>query len=237
MSAAEIGKATQFDKSTVQRFVHTLVNAGYLHRNPVTRRYELTIKNVDLGYKFLRSNPMVNKVLPHLAVLSMETDETVSILTLVDTRVVIVARMVSRYGQNPDLITGSSFPAFCTASGLAILSWLPRPEALEILSRSDLRPYTEATVYDVEQIERRLDESKRRGYAVAVEELYRGDISIAAAIIDAQGKPWGAVSIGLSRSRYTPKEAEEKFSQLVIATSQSIHLPEVSVMTPWDASS
>src|SRR5690606_40545501 len=52
------------------------------------------------------------------------------------TEIVLVARFLSRHLMNIEVAVGSRLPAFCTASGTAILSRLPEKECDAILRAS-----------------------------------------------------------------------------------------------------
>lgn len=61
-----------------------------------------------------------------------------------------------------------------------------------------------------------------RGYAVCSEEILINDISIAAPVLDRDGKPVAAVNVAVSKLRYTAAAAETRFAPLVIETAQAI---------------
>jgi DNA-binding IclR family transcriptional regulator len=69
---------------------------------------------------------------------------------------------------------------------------------------------------------RKLEATAARGFAIAVEEIFQGDISLAAAVIDARGEPACAVSLSVSRLRLSPEEAEQRFGPLVMATANAL---------------
>ncbi|OCP15967.1 hypothetical protein BC361_04360 [Ensifer sp. LC54] len=73
-------------------------------------------------------------------------------------------------------------------------------------------------------MKKKLKQSATKGYATAFEEYFHGDLSIAAPVLDANGTPYGAINIAVSRSRYTPEETEERFASLVTAAARSISL-------------
>lgn len=222
MGLSQIAAAADLDVSAAQRFTHTLTKLGYVHKEAATRRFELTAKTLEIGYRFLRGSRLVDKAVPYLLHLSRETEETVNLTVLDGTEIVFVSRFLSRHMLNTDVIIGTRMPAYCTAPGIAMLSHLPETEALRILDASDLKPHTPETTWKKPDLVRKLRQSAQQGYATAFEEYYRGDISIAAAVLDAQGRPEGAVNVAVSRSRYAPGEVVERMSSLVIATAHAI---------------
>jgi len=222
LTLSQIATATGLDKSAAQRFTHTLQVLGYLSKDPVTRQYELTPKTLDLGYHFTRSSALVERSLPYLIHLSQVTSETVSLTVLDGSEIVFVARFLSPHMLNTGVIVGTRRPAYCTAPGIAMLAALPPSEAIDILERSDRRPFTPNTVWEMDALKEKLGHSRERGFALANEEIHIGDISVGAAILSGAGRVAGAVSIGVSRIRYEKEEVVEKFAPLVVAAAQQV---------------
>ena len=97
-------------------------------------------------------------------------------------------RFVSRHVLTPEVIVGTRLPAYCTSSGLAILSALPEDEARAVLSRSNRITYTQYTQTDPDQIMERLARFRQQGYAHTEDEMYLGDIATAVAVLGADGR-------------------------------------------------
>lgn len=222
LSLTQLAAAVDLDKSAVQRFTHTLMQLGLLAKNPQTKRFELTSRTLEFGYRYSRSSPLVRRAAPYLLHLSQETDETVSLTVLDDARIVFISRFQSRHVLNTDVVVGTSLPAYCTAPGIAILSKLPREEVDAILDRSDLRPFTQHTTWKREDLYAKIERAAAVGYGVAWNEYYLGDLSIAAPIIGPDGRPMGAISIAVSAARYQPDEAESRFPGLAVATARAL---------------
>lgn len=222
LSLIQLATAIDMDKSSTQRFTHTLVQLGYLSKDPKSKQFRLTVKLLDLGYHYLMANPLVDKARPYLLHLSKETEETINLTILDGTEIVYLSRFLSRHVLNHDVTVGTRRPAFCTAPGIAMLAGLPQDTTREILERSDLKAYTAHTVFRMEDLLAKIEVTARRGYATAFEEYYYGDLSIAAPVIDAAGVPVAAINIAVSRARYTPNEAEERFSSLVVAAALAV---------------
>jgi DNA-binding IclR family transcriptional regulator len=221
MLARELG----VDKSTAQRFAYTLEHLGYLYKDIETKRYTLTVKALNFSYGYLHSNDLLTRAMPYLIHLSRETEETINITVRDDTEIVFVSRFMSRHLFNTDVTVGTRMPVYCTAPGIAILSQLPRNEALAILKRCDLRPITQQTTWQLEALEKKLELTRSRGWATAFEEYYHDDLSIAAPLFDARGFPCAALTISVSRSRYTPEEAQQRFAPQAVAAARAISHP------------
>jgi DNA-binding IclR family transcriptional regulator len=198
------------------------MHLGFLTKDAATKRFELTSKTLEFGYRYSKSNNLVRRAAPYLLHLSQETDETVSLTVLDDTNIVFISRFQSRHVLNTDVVVGTSLPAFCTSPGIAILSKLPDAEVKSILTRSELRPITPHTTWKKDDLLAKIKWAQSTGYAVAWNEYYIGDLSVAAPINGPHGRPLGAVSIAVSASRYSPEEAESKFAGLAVATARAL---------------
>jgi DNA-binding IclR family transcriptional regulator len=123
---------------------------------------------------------------------------------------------------NTDVIIGTRMPAYATAPGIAMLSRLPEDEAMAVIDASDLKAHTPSTTWQREALRQKLRQSAAQGYATAFEEVYIGDASIAAAVVDHHGRPEAAVNIATSTSRYSHAEVVQRFSSLVIAAAHAV---------------
>ena len=222
LNLSQVASETGMDVSAAQRFTHTLTKLGYLRKDAQTKRFELTAKTLDLGYHFVRSSRLLDRAMPYLMHLSKETEETVNLTVREETEIIFVSRFLSRHVLNTDVIIGTRMPAYATAPGIAMLSRLPEDEAMAIIDASDRRAYTPSTTWQREALREKLRQSAAQGYATAFEEVYIGDASIAAPVVDHHGRPEGAVNIATSTSRYSHEEVVSRFSSLVIAAAHAI---------------
>ncbi|MCZ4354837.1 helix-turn-helix domain-containing protein [Roseovarius aestuarii] len=222
MTLSQIAQRTDLDLSGAQRFAHTLQVLGYLDKDPKTRQFELTVKSLDRAYHFTRSSRLVDRALPILQYLSKETEETVNLTVLDGTEIVFISRFLSRHVLNTDVIIGTRLPAYCMAPGRAILSAMPPEDAEAILAASDIKAHTPNTITDLQALRASIEQTRLDGYATAFEELYRGDGSVAAPILGADGHVMGAVSVAASTLRYSRTAMIETFATMIVAAARSI---------------
>ncbi len=222
LTLSEIAQLTSFDLSAVQRFCHTLNKLGYLDKDPLTRQHSLSLKVLNLSYQYKHSSMLVRAAMPVLQHLSRETEETVSLTVLDGAEIVYVARIQSRHVLQPNVISGTRLPAYCSSAGRAILSQLDPEKVAEVLEASDLREHTPHTVTKPAELLKIIDVSRKQGFATGFEEIYLGDASIAAPIVGSGGKVQGAISIATSVARFNPDTVISNYSSLIIAAAHSI---------------
>ncbi|HEY9067439.1 MAG TPA: IclR family transcriptional regulator [Burkholderiaceae bacterium] len=222
MTLPEVAAATDITKSSAQRMIYTLERLGYVRKHPQTRRYQLTPRVMQLGFNYLAADALVDVATPFVAELARTTGETSNLTEPDGTEMVYVARFVSAKFVPIHMPIGSRIPMYCTASGRAYLSTLQEEQAREILGASKRDAHTEHTCTDLEQIASMLREARRQGYATNREELFLGDMNIAAPIRSAQGQPLGAVHVVAPTSRWSLAEAEQRLAPAVIECARAI---------------
>lgn len=212
------------DKSTAQRFTHTLQFMGYLDKDPVTKTLGVTTRVLDLAHTYLAASPLVAAALPYLSHLNNETKETVNLTVLDGPDVMFISRIVGRHLLSTGVIIGTRLPAYATAAGLAMMSRLDEGQLARVLATSDLKPYTQHTVFEPQKILARLKSIRKKGYAVSAGDYISNDISIGAPILSTSGQVVGGLALAVTSQRFTPSAAEEEFSKHVLAAARSIQV-------------
>jgi len=222
MTLADVAAATDITKSSAQRMVFTLEKLGYLRKHPKTRRYQLTPRVMEIGFNYLAANALIDVANPYLSELTKVTTET-SCLTEPDgLDMVYVARFVSAQFVPVHMPIGSRIPMYCTASGRAFLSALPEDEARALIDASDRVAHTTHTLTEVEAILATLRQARLQGFATNAEELFLGDMTIAAPVLGSQGRPVASVHVVAPTSRWTLEEAVRKLAPTLLLCARSL---------------
>lgn len=224
----EIAVETGLDKSAAQRFTHTLYQLGYLRKDPKTKHYSLAPKVLELGFAYLRTDALVERATPFLMEANRKSEETVNLTELDGTEVVYVARVPSRHVISVDVILGTWLPAYCTAPGRAMLACLPEDEAMALLEASERVGYTPSTITDIGHLMEEIRKAAAEGFAIAAEEHYVGDLSIAAPVLDFSGRPVAAVNIAVPTGRWTVERMRRQLGPIVKRTAEEISRTEGS---------
>ncbi|KVC69605.1 IclR family transcriptional regulator [Burkholderia ubonensis] len=222
MTLAEVAEAAAMTKSSAQRMVYTLEKLGYIRKHPVTRRYQLTPRVMRIGFNYLAADTLIDVANPFLSELTNMTGETSNLTEPDDDEMVYVARFVSTKFVPIHMPIGSRIPMYCTGSGRAFLSALPPGEARDRLCQMEREPFTPRTVTALDDLVALLDDARRNGYATNQEELFIGDMSIAAPVLGNQGRPVAAVHVVAPTSRWTLDEALRKLAPTVIDCARGI---------------
>jgi IclR family pca regulon transcriptional regulator len=222
LTLKQIADKLEIDKSTAQRFTHTLLVMGYLNKDPVTKTLGVTVKLLDLAHIYLATNPLIAAAMPYLIHLSRETGETTNLTVLDGADVVFVSRIVGSHLLSTGVGIGTRLPAYAAATGLAMMSALDDAEVDRLLQKSDLKPVAPNTVYEPGKIRERISAARSKGYVLSVGDYFPNDISLGAPIVSGNGSVVGALSLSMSVDRFTADEAETKFAKLVSAAAKSV---------------
>jgi len=190
----DIAEVTSLNKSTAHRFVAHLEGAGYLFRDE-SKAYMIGPRLVRLGSGTAYQNTLCRISRPILNRVWKITGETVNLAILDGHEVFYVDVLETLHTFHLVSQIGTRRPLHCTALGKAILSKM-EPMAMEEAFRTiRVEHNTPKTITNVGQLRRDLAQSSLRGYALDDEESVTGARCIGSAILDANGKVTGAVSI------------------------------------------
>lgn len=221
LSLTRIARRLDIPVSAAQRFLYTLQQLGYVTKDNNTRTYELSARVLRLASAYLRTNELVRRAGPYMGELNQMIGETINLSVLDDVHIIIIARLPSRFLTDPQVTIGSQMPAFCTASGLAILAQLSAEEAEAIVNRSDRKQYTPRTETDAARIMERLQLCRSRGYSFTNEESFLGDMTISSALMSA-GRPVAALTVAVPTARWTAEDAEARLAPALISAARAM---------------
>ena len=218
----ELSAITGFPPSTIHRIVTTLVERNYFQQDPVTRRYSLSYRFLELGSRFQQQTHLTTIALPHLEQLMAEARESVNLAVRDGDSMVYLDIVQSNYSKL-QLFTqpGARVPLYATGVGKLFLSQMQESELDAYLQRSKPTPYTPHTLVNKAKIVKDLQKIRNRGYSVDNQEMEEGVRCVAALIFDHQGKPAASVSITGAAMRITPDRIEQ-FGTLVKACAGAI---------------
>lgn len=196
---AEVADRLEASRSTVHRYMTTLVALGMLEQHPRTRRYRVALLPVDLGRAALDADRVVRATGDALERLRRQTNCTVRIATSIGLEAVILDSTRSfAPGQGllgVQLRRGATIPKHCTALGKVLLAALEPKQCKELLSTAKLEKRTAKTLTSKRALEAELAEVRDKGFAVEQEEHELGVSGIAVQIDDVKGIPVAAIGL------------------------------------------
>ena len=222
LTLAEITTASGLNKTTVFRILSTLQVAGYLKREPDTKRYRPGLKVLQLGFTAITSLEIRQIARPFLEQLSQQVCEAVSLSVLDGPDIVYVDRV--RYQRIVGVILGmgSRLPAHCTSMGKAMMAYLPVEQLHQQLDEAELIPRTSNSMVDRDVIENELLRVRAQGFATNDEELEMGLRAVAAPIWDNSNRVVAAINISGSTSTISRERMVGELANAVLDASEQI---------------
>jgi IclR family KDG regulon transcriptional repressor len=177
----DLARNTNLNKATAYRLLHSLWQKALVHKTGDNGLYALGPKLLAFAEQYRRSSTMRDAVLPYLEQLVKTTGETAIYCERFEyDSCVTIERRESPHHTRTVIETGVPRPLYIGSSALAILAMLPREEILTILTRKPLQRLTAFTLNSQKQILKKIEEIKRRGYAVSIQERYSYTAGVAA---------------------------------------------------------
>lgn len=216
LSLTEIMERSGLDKSAAQRYAYTLSAEGYLQQNSQTRRYRLGAGVLDLTFHFLRTHALAEALNPLLLQLSQATEQKISLSLRDGPWLVHVLRHQTTTEHYHASLVGRRVPLHSTAGGRAVLSRLEPAEVEQLLAPEHLVANTPQTLTTAPAIQAELQKVRAQGYAMVVDEFIVGEVALAAAVVDAQGIPLGALHLSGSSTTWSGADYATKFAPFLL---------------------
>jgi IclR family KDG regulon transcriptional repressor len=202
LSMTQIAEKVGMNKSTVHRLLATLERKRFVERNPVTGTYRAGIHLLQLAYLAMETNDLRRVCEPFLRQLWEQHRETIDLAVFDGNQVIFISVIESPQRVRLAAAVGQRLPAFCTASGKAILSYMPENVVLHVLEH-DLQKYTDFTLVEPDQILSDLRMCKEQGFAITEQEFEDGINAVGAAIFGRNKLPIATVSVAGPSFRLT----------------------------------
>ena len=187
LSLAELGRLTDFDKTSLFRMMHTLEANGFVSKD-ADARYSLGLKLIYLGGAVVARQDITQVARPHMLAFCREKGLPVHLGRLSGARVVTTDVEMPLSDLQVTGRVGMSARAHSTAMGRAILANLPEAELGVLIEGFKFIPYTENSVTSADELRGLLDRARADGYATDANDRYRGFGSVAAPVFDFSGK-------------------------------------------------
>lgn len=215
-SVTALSKATCLNKTTVFRFLNTLVDMGYAVKNEKTEMYSLTLKFLRISSRKLASYDIQRELHPILQSISSEFGETVHLVERNGDRVIYIdkfesdtnsVRMVSRIGMSLNIFT--------TAVGKAMLAMSDNSEIKKLWEELPHKKKTSHTITEFEDFINEIEVIRNCGFSMDNEENELDVRCVAVAIPDAYGEYRYAVSVSAPKNRMTDEKVNEISKRLL----------------------
>ena len=223
LSLAELARRTEIPKSTLFRILVTLQKHHCVAADTTGRTFRLGSYLWELGSRFADQSDLFRVSASYMADLADEVEETVFLSKLEDGEVVYLRRVESPKSIAAVRKLESRAPVHCTATGLALVAWLPPREIDDVLAKDEMQSFNDATVTDRSIIRERMAEVRDREYAVVDGEYNDELLCVSAPVLDHQRRPSAALTVTMLSSQVKNDSAKiERVGQAVRRAARSL---------------
>jgi DNA-binding IclR family transcriptional regulator len=206
---SRVTRATGLTTSTVHRILKTLTEERMLRYDATSRSYHVGLLAFELGLSASAEDLLLDRWRVALDEIARETQLTTYLVAQAGNESVCLHLVhSSRAVRAVPMVVGQRVPLGLGAGSLAILASLSRTEAQEIVTshaaRLDRYP---GGRNEAERILERVEDSRKRGFAISAGSIARGVIGVGLAIEHTEHSPRLGVSVSAVADQINSKEA------------------------------
>jgi IclR family KDG regulon transcriptional repressor len=220
LTLTQIAERVRLNKSTVHRLLGTLDRNRFIQRDPATGAYRPGIRLMQFAYLMLEQNDLRQYVTPFLRRLREQYRETVDLAILDNAEVVYLEVLESPQRVKLAAAIGQRLPAFCTATGKALLAFMD-DETVQRVIDNGMSKYTDRTIVSREALIENLRAIRAVGFAISEQEYEEGINAVAAPILDTNGYPLASIAVAGPAFRL-PHNHMWEIGQTVLAIAKEI---------------
>ena len=194
LTISYISSELNWSKSTVHRFLSTLLELGYV-RQKEDNNYCLSLKFLAISNSIINSLELRDIAKPFLQRLAKETNTDVHLAILEGFDSVFIDRVDGDVPLTTNFHIGRRAPAYCTAVGKVILAHMSDEDLERRAPSKTFKSFTQNTITSLDELKKELAIIREREYAIDNSEHNVEIGCIASAIKDFQGKTVAAISV------------------------------------------
>lgn len=220
LGISEIASLTGKGKTEVFRILVNLAEHDYVQENPITRKYRLGLKFLQVGRVVNERLSLLNEAGPILDELARRTGETVHLVIKTPQGPVCIAERQTSHELRFFARIGMRLPWHAGSASKMLLATLPCAVQDEIL-HGELSKYTSNTIREPDRLRSELSRAILDGYITSYGEMNAGARAAAAPIWDHTGEVVAAVSVVAPDER-ADEVRMRLFIECVIAAGRAI---------------
>jgi len=220
LSVTEIAKRLGTTKGAASRLLRDLARHGLLDRESVRGQYRLGLRLAQFARVALEQAELREAARAPLRRISQCLEESAHLAVFRDGQIIYIDKAEAQSFVRTRTEVGDLAPPHCTASGKAILAWLPEAELARWLRGQPLPPFTSRTLTGRAALRAHLRQVRRQGYAVDDEEYYRGVRCVAAPILDPADRVIASLGISGVAGRLTGRAWKRAIAEVRQAAAE-----------------
>ena len=223
-SLTKISKHLNLNTTSTYRYVNTLVQLGYLRKNPNTKLISLGPQILTLGANFYTTDDLYEVGKPLIEEVFEAFNVNTELALYNENSIVVIYRREASESFVPRFpLSRREEQFYCSSLGKAILYALPIDEMLKIVKELPIEKKTANTLTNKKDLIADLEKSRARGYALNNEEWVKGLLAIGSPIVNLHTKEVkGAVCFDFTTIHCSIKRVEKKYAKVIIKLARDI---------------
>ncbi len=221
LTQSEVAKILGLNMTSTYRYINTLVEMGYLGKDSKTKEIRPASKCLLMCVNLIQASNNLKMIKDVVDRLHRENNISIDVAFAVDDDLV---RLYHREAEEALTYSLPEFSKNClhnTALGKAYLAGLPEEEAARKIGLLDLVAKTDKTIIDKSVLLQEIELSRKRRYAIQVEEYLPGVLAIAAPLYDPiNNRGVGAVSFDFSVLQHDAQSIEAQYKEMIQETAK-----------------
>jgi DNA-binding IclR family transcriptional regulator len=174
LALAELSRALTLPKPTTYRLARALEQAGFVQKDPLTRRYQIGSGFDDVALSALRHSAAHNARRLLMNALAERLNARINLVVLKAGNISFAEWVDSTAPLRIDIKADIGMAVHCGAGGKLLLAFGPEELRERIFRSAPFRRYTKNTVTTARALARELEKIRRRGYSEDDQELLPG---------------------------------------------------------------
>jgi IclR family acetate operon transcriptional repressor len=224
LTLSELAKKSDLSIGAIQRLSYTLEKLGLLDRDPRTKRFRAGSRMISLALAITRNLELIKVAHPYMQSLSDEIGEVVGLGAIEGDHIILVDIIHTRQLLNINMNAGAAIAPHATATGKAILAFLPDTRIDQILALHGLPELTSNTITSARSYKKELKQVKARGFSTAFDENAYGLTTIGAPVRNSNGEVVAAMTIMVPSMKIPKEKFVSTFKKKVVHTADQISL-------------
>lgn len=224
LSLSELAKKSDLSIGAIQRLTYTLEKIGLLERDQQTKRFRTGSGMISLALAITRNLELKKVAHPFMRTLSDEIGEVVGLGAVEGDHIILVDIIHTQQLLNINMNIGAVIPPHATATGKAILAFLPDTRTDQILRVHGLTRFTPNTITSVKSFKKELAQVRAFGFAAAFDENAFGLTTIGAPVRNSDGDVTAALAIFMPSMKMPKDKFISSFKKKVIQVADQISL-------------
>jgi len=207
-------RATGLDKSTVFRILRTMEKNGYFRYEPEDGLYRLGLRFLELGGVVYSSTSVRKSASPYLDAVARSLKATILVGVIINDEFSYIDKREGDSILRIPSYLGAKTPPPWSFLGLTLLAFMNPSERKKLLRQYPPKKHTGRTTTKLGDVEKRLENARRKGYFLERGEFFEGVVQIGVPIRGVAGNVVAALGACLQEFRVSKGRCAKEVREL-----------------------